>query len=205
MLHVLRLAVSTAAAIGAVIAPTGGATAALPGYRWFGGTGPAALPAAESVYAVRGSPPALVADLRYAVGQQRRYGVPVVWAGSRAAGAAAQGITVYAPGSCAAGRAGFTTDAFRSSPLHGVMELAHAEVQICPVALGDPQLLRATVLHELGHAVGLDHYAAAYRGHAQIMNPFVQVDEAHYQAGDVNGLLAVAANSRRLARVLAGG
>jgi hypothetical protein len=47
--------------------------------------------------------------------------------------------------------------------------------------------LRPTLLHELGHAVGLAHWSGAP---AQIMNPGLQ-SFTDYQAGDRNGLAAL--------------
>lgn len=52
--------------------------------------------------------------------------------------------------------------------------------------------LKAMVLHEFGHAFGLDHHTEAYQGQRQIMHELVQNDMTTYREGDVAGLVAMA-------------
>jgi hypothetical protein len=49
------------------------------------------------------------------------------------------------------------------------------------------QIVRAVVLHELGHLVGLDHVTAAN----QLMYPQIQPGVTHFGAGDLTGLAAL--------------
>ena len=52
-------------------------------------------------------------------------------------------------------------------------------------------LARPAVWHELGHAVGLDHYFSRYEGMCQMMS-YGNGNLTDYQAGDLNGLAALA-------------
>jgi hypothetical protein len=73
-----------------------------------------------------------------------------------------------------------------------------AAVYICGCILGDPELLRSTVLHEFGHAIGLDHYWTEYHGRYQVMS-YSATDATRYRTGDVNGLRRMVANAGRTA------
>jgi hypothetical protein len=80
----------------------------------------------------------------------------------------------------------------------GVQQVDLSNVTLCPdVFHRSTDVLTSTVLHEMGHAVGLGHFRGSYAGHDQIMNPTVS-STVHYQAGDVNGLRYIAAQTRRL-------
>ena len=74
--------------------------------------------------------------------------------------------------------------------------IGDARVSLVPQLLTDANLRRATLLHELGHAVGLGHHSEPFHGREQIMNPFVDESMDAYREGDVNGLAAAG----RLAR-----
>lgn len=49
-------------------------------------------------------------------------------------------------------------------------------------------VLRETVLHEFGHALGLDHYDDAHDGQFQVMRSVVGGGDGRYRSGDRSGL-----------------
>jgi hypothetical protein len=51
------------------------------------------------------------------------------------------------------------------------------------------------VFHELGHALGLDHYATSYQGRNQMMHPSSYASTT-YQPGDRTGLTSLTSNSK---------
>lgn len=69
-------------------------------------------------------------------------------------------------------------------------------VSVVPEMLGDPTTRRAVLLHELGHAVGLDHHAESFQGRRQVMNPYVDATMSAYRAGDDAGLAATGSRAR---------
>lgn len=54
-------------------------------------------------------------------------------------------------------------------------------------------VLRDTVLHELGHALGLAHFDEAYNGEYQVMRSTIGESVGHYRSGDRAGLGDLAA------------
>ena len=132
-----------------------------------------------------------VADV---VNQQRAQGVNLIWRGytsaTRVSGAE---IVEYGAPGCSHGALAVTYPAFYAEGSY--MFFDYAEVRLCAIAFhhGSGALL-ATLLHEMGHATGLGHYAGDYAGHRQVMNPYVNVSHptTSYQRGDQHGLHDVA-------------
>lgn len=69
-------------------------------------------------------------------------------------------------------------------------------VSLVPEVLGDDDLLRPILLHELGHAVGLDHQEEPFLGRRQVMNPLIDPTMTQYREGDLAGLAAVGSTAR---------
>jgi len=80
-----------------------------------------------------------------------------------------------------------------NSLANGQDYVTHADVYLCPrlFRLGT-WATQATVGHELGHAMGLGHFAYRYLGSYQLMNPTVRPGVRTYRYGDRRGLLRLA-------------
>src|SRR5262245_54261858 len=66
-------------------------------------------------------------------------------------------------------------------------------VWICSCLVGT-SLLYSTILHEMGHSVGLDHYDEMWQGQYQVMVSFHIDDPTYYRSGDVSGLRRLGMN-----------
>jgi len=66
-----------------------------------------------------------------------------------------------------------------------------ADIEINPAVVGTPWS-SSTLLHEMGHAAGLDDYNGTVGGAWQVMRTSSVAGLTDYQAGDINGLRALA-------------
>lgn len=80
--------------------------------------------------------------------------------------------------------------------VEGAPVIRDARVSVVPLLLNDAGLRRATLLHELGHAVGLGHHTDPFLGRDQVMNPYLDDSMDAYRDGDVNGLNAAGTLAR---------
>lgn len=69
-------------------------------------------------------------------------------------------------------------------------------VSVVPSIVSDSAHRRPILLHELGHAVGLDHHEELFLGRRQVMSPAVDATMVAYREGDEAGLAAVGADAR---------
>lgn len=154
--------------------------------------------------------------VEYAVGQLRRYGIGVRYGGVAPAAATVAGASAFATitvgeardpadPACHRGRyadAGAVTEGVADPSMQdvGVLDrINSATLTFCPPVWGRGDgYVTAVALHELGHAVGLGHYAGSFAGRVQVMNPIVP-DVRTYQPGDINGLRYLAEQTRLLA------
>jgi hypothetical protein len=147
----------------------------------------------------------VAAEVRTVVSQQRSHGVDLIWRGyTNATQASGAEIVEYGAPGCAHGALAVTFPAYYIEGSY--MLFAHAEVRLCAVAFryGSGVLL-GNLLHEMGHAVGLGHYADNYAGHRQVMNPYLDIGHplTSYQLGDQHGLQAIAGWTHQFATELA--
>jgi hypothetical protein len=117
--------------------------------------------------------------------------------------AAAEGIVRVREGKKGCGDGGGTvglTWTYWSALPSGKNYVTRADVYLCPSLFRmGTWAVRATVGHELGHAMGLGHVAYVYRGSYQLMNPVVRPGVANYRSGDRQGLRRLAGATRKIA------
>jgi hypothetical protein len=127
----------------------------------------------------------------------RKFGLDVQWKGFGSPKAAEGVVTLRESNAgCSGGPnvIGMTWPYWNTLP-NGDLYTDRAEIALCPTLFTNygTWVTRATIHHELGHAMGLGHTAYEYDGSYQVMNPVATKGVSSYRAGDANGL-------RRLAR-----
>jgi hypothetical protein len=132
----------------------------------------------------------------------RRLGLDVRWKGFGDPKLTEGVVTVrQGPAGCSGGPnvIGMTWPYWISLP-NGDMYTDDARVALCPSLFSGfgkwgP---KATIHHELGHAMGLGHMNDTYDGGYQVMNATIRKGVSTYQSGDVNGLRSFARNAQRV-------
>ena len=106
-------------------------------------------------------------------------------------------ITVVVGAYCSAGAIGCAEMwgqwGFTPEARHVIRDV---RLSVVPAMLDDAATRRAVLLHELGHAVGLDHHSETFEGRRQVMNPYVEPTMSQYRSGDDAGLAATGARAR---------
>ena len=106
-------------------------------------------------------------------------------------------ITVVVGAYCSAGAIGCAEMwgqwGFTPEERHVIRDV---RLSVVPAMLDDAGTRRAVLLHELGHAVGLDHHSETFEGQHQVMNPYVEPTMSQYRSGDDAGLAATGTRAR---------
>jgi hypothetical protein len=161
------------------------------------------LPSALRVY-VRDSgaaPDALYTQTRATVAQLRDAGLPVRFRGWGSPTDDTRGVVAVRAVHCAS--PGVVAYVYPRTLFTGWAEIRlSAVITVCRAAFRSTAMLRATVLGELGRAVGLGTFDATYAGRNQMLNATIQPQYRSYQAGDLNGLRYLAGITREVAPTL---
>ncbi|HEU5007928.1 MAG TPA: hypothetical protein VFT67_13210 [Jatrophihabitantaceae bacterium] len=125
--------------------------------------------------------------LTRATAELRGLGFPIRYAGTGTPKLHAGLIDVTSnTGGCTGGDSnGYTRS--RLVAIAGKAEMIQqSRIVLCSTVASD--VITGTVLHELGHALGLDHMPTKYEGQYQVMYPYGLPGVTDYRTGDVNGL-----------------
>jgi hypothetical protein len=191
--------------LGCVVAagPQGAGASTGSGYTTASGGRVGVLPSGLRVFVKRSgpAPDALYAQTRAAVGQVRAAGLPVQFAEWGSPRSGARGVISVRTVTCASpDHLGFM---YPRTIYTGWAEVRTAAViAVCPRAYRTRAVLRATLLGELGRAVGLGTFNGTYEGSTQVLNAMAQPQYDRYRAGDLNGLHYLAAITRAVAPTL---
>jgi hypothetical protein len=142
---------------------------------------------------------------KYAAGSVRAlrgFGLDVTWKGYGNP-KTADGVVTLRVGraGCSGGPnvIGMTWPYWDSLP-NGDLYTDHAEIALCPTLFAKygNWVAKATIHHELGHAMGLGHTNYSYGGSYQVMNAVVNQGVTTYRSGDANGLRQLARNAGKV-------
>jgi hypothetical protein len=81
-----------------------------------------------------------------------------------------------------------------SDPTSGL--IVDTRISVAPDVANDPVVRRAVLLHEFGHALGLEHFTSWFQSFPQAMDATVDRSLSDFRSGDAAGLSTVAATSR---------
>lgn len=153
------------------------------------------------VYVNRHTPHAgwVAGEVVRVVRAQRAQGINLIWRGYTNAGWV-EGAEVVEYGYPSCGRHGpLAVTPVSASIEYGYAMVRHSEVRLCASAFRfGSRVLLGTLLHEMGHGVGLAHMPVNYARRRQVMNPVLYVGSpvTSYQRGDAHGLRQIAAWTR---------